>query len=61
LENHPPYYVCGGRKTYAPPNETIEDYMKRYQDMTMMSSEKEVRVAPVEESTEGEKRDMCAI
>jgi hypothetical protein len=33
------YYVIWGRKVYAPPNETIEDFIERYQAVSA-SSEK---------------------
>jgi amino acid transporter len=44
------YYIAFGRKTYVPPEETIEEYIERY--------EREVRGGVVEESVEVEKRDM---
>jgi amino acid transporter len=44
------YYIAFGRKTYAPPEETIEEYIER--------CEREVRGGVVEESVEVEKRDM---
>jgi hypothetical protein len=38
------YYIFGGRKSYTPPSETIEDFIERYEaaGMTTSSSEKEV-------------------
>jgi hypothetical protein len=52
------YYIIWGRKTYTPPVETIEDYIKGYQISTT-SSEKEGSGGLAEESVEGErKRDM---
>ena len=54
------YYVIWGRKTYAPPNETVEDYIKRNEDQDMpTSTEKEVSGVVAEEIVEGGKnRDM---
>jgi amino acid transporter len=48
------YYIIWGRKTYTPPNETIEDYMERYGTW----SEKGVSGSVVEVSVKTEKRDM---
>lgn len=48
------YYIIWGRKTYTPPNETIEDYMERYGT----GSENEVSSGVVEVSVETEKRDL---
>jgi choline transport protein len=50
------YYIVWGRKTYTPPKETIEDYIKRYEETTTTSSEKEVSGGLAEESVEGEKK-----
>jgi len=36
------YYILGGRKTYAPPDETVEDYIQR--------SEREMRNEAAEET-----------
>jgi amino acid transporter len=47
------YYVVLGRKTFTPPNEIIEDYIKRNQDVS--TSEKEVNGGIAEESGEGGK------
>jgi hypothetical protein len=51
------YYIIWGRKTYSPPNETVEDYMERYEAATA-SSEKEVIGGVAEESVcAAEKRE----
>jgi hypothetical protein len=54
------YYIVWGRKTYSPPNETVEDYIKRHEGTT--TSEKEsggvAEENVVEESVEAEKRDL---
>jgi amino acid transporter len=47
------YYVIWGRKTYTPPNEVVEDYIKRNEDQDMpTSSEKEVSGGVAEESVD---------
>jgi amino acid transporter len=50
------YYVIWGRKTYTPPKETIEDYIKRSQDT--MTPEKEASSGVIEKSIEAERRDI---
>jgi uncharacterized membrane protein (DUF485 family) len=50
------YYIIWGRKTYTPPNETIEDYMERY-EATTASSEKAVDSSVVEEMAESKQLD----
>jgi hypothetical protein len=53
------YYIIWGRKSYTPPNETVEDYIQRGQMTTTMSSSgKELSSGLVEQSVEAEKRDM---
>jgi amino acid transporter len=47
------YYIIWGRKQYTPPNETVEDYIERYQ--ATASSSENVGGKPVVESVEGEK------
>jgi hypothetical protein len=51
------YYIIWGRKSYTPPNETIEDYVDRYQG-TETSAEKEASGGLVEESVEAERKDI---
>lgn len=48
------YYVIWGRKVYAPPNETIEDFIERYQAMSA-SPEKYANGGLAEKSVEAEK------
>jgi amino acid transporter len=50
------YYIIWGRKTYTPPDETIEDYMDRY-EATSASSEKAVGSPAVEEIAESKQLD----
>jgi len=64
------YYIIWGRKSYTPPNETIEDYIDRYQGsetsaerepngVFASSTEKETSAGLVEEkSVEADKKDM---
>jgi hypothetical protein len=44
------YYIVWGRKTYTPPNETVEDYIERYQ-ATTTESEKEMSSEVLEKAT----------
>jgi hypothetical protein len=48
------YYMIWGRKTYTPPNETIEAYIERYGT----GPEQEVSGTVTEVIVETEKRDM---
>jgi hypothetical protein len=50
------YYIFWGRKLYTPPNETIEDYIQRYEGTTL--SEKEEPVEIVEGEVETKRHDM---
>jgi amino acid transporter len=51
------HYLIWSRKTYEPPNETIEDYMERYEEATTVSSEKEVGSSAVVEIPESKQLD----
>jgi hypothetical protein len=55
------YYIIWGRRTYLPPNETVEDFISRY-EATTASIEEEVsggvEERVLEESVEVEKRYM---
>jgi len=61
------YYLLGGRKTYTPPNETVDDYIDRYEAATEspekgmgsgVAEEKAAHVTAAEESVDAaEKRD----
>ena len=47
------YYVIWGRKTYTPPNEVVEDYIKRNEEQDMpTSSGKEMSGGVAEESVD---------
>jgi hypothetical protein len=48
------YYIVWGRKTYTPPNETVEDYIERYQ-ATTTESENEISSGVLEEVAAEEK------
>jgi hypothetical protein len=50
------WYIIRGRKSYTPPEETIEDYIKRSHVATM--SENEESGGLTEESVEIEKKDI---
>jgi amino acid transporter len=50
------YYIIWGRKTYTPPNETIEDFMERY-EATTASSEKAEGSSAVGEVAESKQLD----
>jgi hypothetical protein len=50
------YYAIWGRKTYAPPNETIEDYITRSKDQDVSTStDKEASGVVAEEIVDGGK------
>jgi amino acid transporter len=52
------YYMVWARKIYSPPNDTVEDYIERY-ETTLSSSEKASGVvADTTESVHAGKRDM---
>jgi amino acid transporter len=53
------YYVIWGRKTYTPPEETIEDYIKRSQDM--MTPEKEASSGVIDKSVEAQKEASSGV
>jgi amino acid transporter len=36
------YYILSAQRTYSPPDDTVEDYIDRYDNMTVASSEREV-------------------
>jgi hypothetical protein len=42
------YYLLGGRRTYTPPTETVDDFIDRYEAATQ-SSETELGSAVAEE------------
>jgi hypothetical protein len=50
------YYVIWGRNTYTPPKETIDDFIRRYEETALV--DKEGSGSVVEESVEIEKRDV---
>ena len=50
------YYIIWGRKTYSPPNETVEDYIKQHQATT--SAEVVASGEVIEERVEAGKSNM---
>ena len=50
------YYIIWARKSYTPPTETIEDYMKRY--LETATSEKEESVEVVESNLEAKTTEL---
>jgi hypothetical protein len=52
------YYIIWGRKSYRPPVETIDDYIKGYQTTTSSEKEGSGGLAERRSVEEGRKRDM---
>jgi len=52
------YYIVWGRKSYTPPNETIEDYIERFQTTSQSEKEPSTTVAVVEDSAERKELEM---